>query len=83
MRVVKTLLLVLVVAALAPYVIAPFYRIGHPVSTLMAWRSLRAAPMQREWIDLAAMSPSLPRSVGGGRGRPFLQASRHRLGRAA
>ncbi|MGY4484386.1 hypothetical protein ACVWWR_003577 [Bradyrhizobium sp. LM3.2] len=63
MRVVKTLLLVLVVAALAPYVIAPFYRIGHPVSTLMAWRSLRAAPMQREWIDLAAMSPSLPRSV--------------------
>ena len=63
MRVVKILLLVLVVAALAPYVVAPFYRTGHPVSTLMAWRSLRVAPMQREWIDLAAMSPSLPRSV--------------------
>ncbi|OSI70705.1 monofunctional biosynthetic peptidoglycan transglycosylase [Bradyrhizobium canariense] len=63
MRVVKTLLLVLAVAALAPYVVAPFYRAGHPVSTLMIWRSLRGAPMQREWIDLAAMSPSLPRSV--------------------
>lgn len=63
MRIVKILLLVLVVVALAPYVIAPFYRAGHPVSTLMAWRSLRGAPMQREWIDLAAMSPSLPRSV--------------------
>lgn len=63
MRVVKTLLLVLVVAALVPYLIAPFYRTGHPVSTLMAWRSLRGAPMQRQWIDLAAMSHYLPRSV--------------------
>jgi monofunctional biosynthetic peptidoglycan transglycosylase len=63
LRVVKTLLLVLAVAALAPYVIAPFYRAGHPVSTLMAWRSFRGEPMQREWIDLAAMSPYLPRAV--------------------
>lgn len=63
MRIVKILLLVIAVALLAPYVIAPFYRTGHPVSTLMAWRSLRGAPMQREWIDLAAMSPSLSRSV--------------------
>ena len=63
MRIVKVLLVALAVVILAPYVIAPFYRAGHPVSTLMAWRSLRGAPMQREWIDLAAMSPSLPRSV--------------------
>ena len=53
----------LTVAALLPYAIAPFYRTGHPVSTLMAWRSLRGAPMQRQWIDLAAMSPYLPRAV--------------------
>ncbi|WP_375312046.1 monofunctional biosynthetic peptidoglycan transglycosylase [Bradyrhizobium sp. A5] len=63
MRIVKILLLLVALVALAPYVIAPFYRAGHPVSTLMAWRSLRGAPMQREWIDLAAMSPSLPRAV--------------------
>lgn len=63
LRIVKTLLLVLVVAALAPYAVAPFYRTGHPVSTLMAWRSLRGEPMQRQWIDLAAMSPFLPSSV--------------------
>jgi monofunctional biosynthetic peptidoglycan transglycosylase len=63
LRIVKILLLALAVVVLAPYVIAPFYRAGHPVSTLMAWRSLRGAPMQREWIDLAAMSPYLPRSV--------------------
>jgi monofunctional biosynthetic peptidoglycan transglycosylase len=63
LRIVKTLLLVAVIAFAAPYVVAPFYRTGHPVSTLMAWRSLTGAPMQRQWIDLAAMSPSLPRSV--------------------
>lgn len=63
MRIVKILLVMLAVAALAPYLLAPLYRTGHPVSTLMAWRSLRGAPMQREWIDLAAMSPALPRSV--------------------
>jgi monofunctional biosynthetic peptidoglycan transglycosylase len=63
LRIVKTLLLVLVIATLVPYVIVPFYRTGHPVSTLMAWRSLRGAPMQRQWIDLSAMSPYLPRSV--------------------
>lgn len=63
MRIVKILLLLVALVVLAPYVIAPFYRAGHPVSTLMAWRSLRGAPMQREWIDLAEMSPSLPRAV--------------------
>jgi len=63
LRIVKILLLLAALVALTPYVIAPFYRAGHPVSTLMAWRSLHGAPMQREWIDLAAMSPSLPRAV--------------------
>src|SRR5579859_1952559 len=29
----------------------------------MAWRYLTGAPMSRQWVDLAAMSPSLPRSV--------------------
>jgi monofunctional biosynthetic peptidoglycan transglycosylase len=63
LRIVKILLVLLAIVVLAPYVIAPFYRAGHPVSTLMAWRSLRGAPMQRDWIDLADMSPWLPRSV--------------------
>jgi monofunctional biosynthetic peptidoglycan transglycosylase len=57
------LLLILLVALLVPYAVTPFYRTGHPVSTLMAWRKLTGAPMSRQWIDLAAMSPLLPRSV--------------------
>jgi len=50
-------------ALLLPYLLAPLYRAGHPVSTLMAWRYVTRAPMSRQWIDLAAMAPSLPRSV--------------------
>jgi len=57
------LLLIVLVVLLLPYLLAPFYRAGHPVSALMAWRRLSGAPMSRQWIDLAAMSPWLPRSV--------------------
>jgi monofunctional biosynthetic peptidoglycan transglycosylase len=63
LRAVRILLLILLVALLVPYLIAPLYRIGHPVSTLMAWRWLKGAPVTRQWIDLGAMSPYLPRSV--------------------
>jgi len=63
LRIVRTLLLILLVALLAPYLVTPFYRTGHPVSTLMIWRTLTGAPMSRQWIDLAASSPALPRSV--------------------
>ena len=48
---------------LLPYLLAPFYRVGHPVSTLMAWRWLKGAPVSRQWIDFSAISPVLPRSV--------------------
>ena len=48
---------------LLPYLLAPLYRAGHPVSTLMAWRWLTGAPVSRPWIDFSAISPSLPRSV--------------------
>jgi monofunctional glycosyltransferase len=63
LRVVRTILLVLVVALLVPYLLAPLYRVGHPVSALMAWRWLTGAPVSRQWIDLDEMSPYLPRSV--------------------
>jgi monofunctional biosynthetic peptidoglycan transglycosylase len=48
---------------LLPYLLAPLYRAGHPVSTLMAWRYLTGAPVSRQWIDFSAMSPWLPRAV--------------------
>jgi monofunctional biosynthetic peptidoglycan transglycosylase len=65
LRVLKFLVLIVLVALLVPYVLTPFYRAGHPVSTLMIWRRLTGAPVSRQWIDLRAMSPSLPRAVIG------------------
>jgi monofunctional biosynthetic peptidoglycan transglycosylase len=56
-------LLVLIVVVALPYLLAPLYRAGHPVSTLMVWRWLKGGPVSRQWIDLHAMSPYLPRSV--------------------
>jgi monofunctional biosynthetic peptidoglycan transglycosylase len=71
LRIVRTLLLILLVALLVPYLAVPFYRSGHPVSALMAWRRLTGAPMSRQWIDLALISPMLPRAVVGAEDAKF------------
>jgi monofunctional glycosyltransferase len=63
LRIARILLLIALAALLLPYLLAPLYRFGHPVSTLMARRYLSGAPMSRQWIDLGSISPSLPRSV--------------------
>jgi monofunctional biosynthetic peptidoglycan transglycosylase len=63
LRIARTLLPILLVVLLLPYLLAPLYRAGHPVSTLMAWRWLTGAPVSRQWIDFGAISPALPRSV--------------------
>jgi monofunctional glycosyltransferase len=63
LRIVRALLLILLVVLLVPYLLAPLYRAGHPVSALMAWRRLTGVPVSRQWIDLGAISPYLPRSV--------------------
>ena len=63
MRFARYLFLIVLLLLLAPYLVAPFYRAGHPVSTLMAWRWVKGAPMSRQWIDLTAMSPYLLRAV--------------------
>jgi monofunctional biosynthetic peptidoglycan transglycosylase len=57
------LLVFLLAVLLLPYLLTPFYRTGHPASALMAWRHITGAPVSRQWVDLAAMAPSLPRSV--------------------
>jgi monofunctional biosynthetic peptidoglycan transglycosylase len=63
LRIVKLLLLILLVVVLVPYVLTLFYRTGHPGSTLMLWQKLTGGTISRQWMDLAAMSPALPRSV--------------------
>ena len=63
MRIVRNLFLIVLSVLLLPYLVAPLYRVGHPVSTLMAWRWITGAQVSRQWVDLNAMSQALPRSV--------------------
>ena len=71
MRIVRILLLILLAVLLLPYLVTPFYRTGHPVSALMAWRWLTGAPVSRQWVDFNAISPALPRSVVGSEDAKF------------
>jgi monofunctional glycosyltransferase len=71
LRIVRISLLVLLMLLLLPYLVTPFYRTGHPVSALMAWRWLKGAPVSRQWIDFKAISPALPRSVVGSEDAKF------------
>jgi len=63
LRVFRNLFLIVLLALLLPYVVTPFYRTGHPVSTMMAWRWLTGAQVERLWIEFRAISPYLLRSV--------------------
>jgi|SRR5665213_268115 len=47
----------------APYVITPFYAVVRPVSTVMLWRSVSGARMQRQYVPLARIAPALPLAV--------------------
>jgi monofunctional biosynthetic peptidoglycan transglycosylase len=62
-RLLFALVAVAFVVVLLPYVIAPFYRFVNPVSTVMAWRWLRGERVERTFVPLNAMSPSLPLTV--------------------
>jgi monofunctional glycosyltransferase len=55
---------VAVLALLAlPYVIVPFYAMGEPVSTVMFWREITGARMQRIYVPLSRVSPALSLAV--------------------
>ena len=62
-RVLRVLAIVLAVVLLLPYLIVPFYRVVHPVSTLMLWRWLTGARVTRTVVPLARMAPILPATV--------------------
>jgi len=63
LRVVRSLLLVVVIALALPYALVPLYGGGHPVSTPMIWRWVTGASVSRAWVDLDDVAASLPRAV--------------------
>ena len=62
-RPLRVVLFALLVVLVAPYVIAPFYAFGQPVSTVMLWRRMNDERVVRSWVSLAYVDPDLVRSV--------------------
>ncbi len=54
---------VVVILVLAPYAIAPFYRVVEPVSTLMLWRWATGARVHRIVVPLRRIAPALSLAV--------------------
>ena len=62
-RLIRAVLVLIVVIVLVPYLLAPFYHAVNPVSTLMLWRKVTGARVERTWAPLSAIAPALPRTV--------------------
>ncbi len=67
----RGLVALLAAILLLPYLAAPLYRFGHPVSTLMLWRWTTGAPVERTWVPISRISPALVRAVVAGEDARF------------
>ncbi len=56
-------LVIVLVLLLLPYVIAPLYRFGQPVSTPMLWRWATGGRVERIFVPLDRIAPILPLTV--------------------
>jgi monofunctional biosynthetic peptidoglycan transglycosylase len=54
---------IIAVLVLAPYLIAPLYRVVDPVSMPMLWRFATGARVERTVVPLARIAPALPLAV--------------------
>ena len=59
----RRLAIAVLVVLLLPYLIAPVYRVVDPVSTLMLWRWLTGARVERRVTPIERMAPALPLAV--------------------
>jgi monofunctional glycosyltransferase len=64
-RLATGLAIVAAVLMLAPYAIAPFYRVIDPVSMPMLWRHATGGRVVRIWLPLSRIAPVLPLAVIG------------------
>jgi monofunctional biosynthetic peptidoglycan transglycosylase len=63
LRAIKFIAAILIGLLVLPYLLAPLYLFGRPVSTLMLARWATGAPVERVWVPLDAMAASLPAAV--------------------
>jgi monofunctional glycosyltransferase len=62
-RLLYALCVVIVLFLALPYLLMPLYRFGHPVSTPMMWRYLTGSRVERIYVPIGRMAPSLPLTV--------------------
>jgi monofunctional glycosyltransferase len=62
-RVLRLLAIIVLVLVLAPYLIALLYRFIDPVSTVMLWRWVTGARVERTVVPIDRIAPALPRAV--------------------
>src|SRR4051794_18723090 len=62
-RVLRALTIAVLAVLLLPYLIAPLYRFIDPISTVMLWRRMTGARVERVVLPLSEMDPALPRAV--------------------
>src|SRR2546429_5761116 len=58
-----TVVFVLVLVVLLPYLLVPLYRVLNPISTLMLWRWATGARVERSFVPIERMAPALPATV--------------------
>jgi monofunctional biosynthetic peptidoglycan transglycosylase len=63
LRLVWVLAAALVLVLLLPYLLVPLYRVVDPVSTLMVWRWMTGARVERTVVPIGRIAPVLPATV--------------------
>ena len=62
-RLIWAVVIVVLIVLLLPYLLVPLYRFVNPVSTLMLWRWATGARVERTFVPIDRMAPSLPVTV--------------------
>ena len=62
-RIVRALIVLMLAVLLLPYLLAPLYRIFDPVSTVMLWRWIKGAPVERTYVPMDRIAPVLAKTV--------------------
>ena len=62
-RVLRVIVIAVLAILFLPYLLTPIYAVVDPISTVMLWRRLSGARVERYYLPIARMSPSLPIAV--------------------
>jgi monofunctional biosynthetic peptidoglycan transglycosylase len=62
-RSLRAVAVIILAVLLLPYLITPLYAVLDPISTVMLWRRLSGARVERQYVPIARISPALPLTV--------------------